>query len=214
MKTHHHWYKNCKEEHIFEQKTLSLHIKTKKDKLQWKQERWKLPRRRLAEKTTNADLIQECITAKQRHHEVKVKIVSYYKYPQLPKTHEMAHGFLQSFDDTIKVCSAGTQPAAQINPLAEKVMQEVGIDISSHTPKSIDKYINQSWDYVITVCGGANENCPTFTGKVKHRLHIGFDDPSTINGSDEYILSEFRRVRDEIKNRFLELYQNEIKLNS
>ena len=126
----------------------------------------------------------------------------------------MAHGFLQSFDDTIKVCSAGTQPAAQINPLAEKVMQEVGIDISSHTPKSIDKYINQSWDYVITVCGGANENCPTFTGKVKHRLHIGFDDPSTINGSDEYILSEFRRVRDEIKNRFLELYQNEIKLNS
>ena len=193
------------------------------------------------EKTANADLILECIAAEQRHHEVKVKIVSYHKYPQLPMTHEkaheamknilsakkilvictgnscrsqMAHGFLQSFDDTIKVCSAGTQPAAQINPLAEKVMKEVGIDISSHTPQSIDKYINQSWDYVITVCGGANESCPSFTGKVKHRLHIGFDDPSTINGSDDYVLSEFRRVRDEIKNRFWELYQNEIKLNS
>ena len=92
-------------------------------------------------------------------------------------------------------------------------MKEIGIDISHHTSDSIDKYINDEWDYVVTVCGGANENCPTFIGKVKNRLHIGFDDPSHATGTDEFIWSEFIRVRDEIKNKFFELYTNVIKHN-
>ena len=74
----------------------------------------------------------------------------------------------------------------------------------------MDTYINEAWDYVITVCGDANENCPVFTGKVKTRLHIGFEDPAKVTGSDELVLSEFRRTRDEIKQRFSEFYITEI----
>lgn len=123
----------------------------------------------------------------------------------------MGQGWMQSFDDKIEVCSAGTEPTACVNPLAVKVMKEVGIDISHHVPKSVSAYLGDSWDYVITVCGGANESCPAFVGEVKHRLHIGFDDPSKLNGSDDFVLSEFRRVRDEIKEKFFELYSNDIK---
>lgn len=119
---------------------------------------------------------------------------------------QMAHGFMQSFDDRLEVCSAGTVPAECVHPLAVKVMNEVGIDISAHTPQSVQTYLDASWDYVITVCGGANESCPVFRGKVEHRLHIGFDDPSKMEGSAEFVLSSFRRVRDEIKQRFYELY--------
>lgn len=72
----------------------------------------------------------------------------------------MAHGFMQSFDDRLEVCSAGTVPAECVHPLAVKVMNEVGIDISTHTPQSVQTYLDASWDYVITVCGGANESCP------------------------------------------------------
>ena len=124
---------------------------------------------------------------------------------------QMAHGFLQSFSPALKVYSAGTRPAAQVNPTAVKVMQEAGIDISSHTPHNVEEYLGQEWDYVITVCGGANENCPAFIGKVRHRLHIGFEDPSEATGSPEFIMGEFRRIRDEIKERFLEFYRTNIK---
>ena len=123
----------------------------------------------------------------------------------------MAHGFLQSFSPALKVYSAGTRPAAQVNPTAVKVMQEAGIDISSHTPHNVEEYLGQEWDYVITVCGGANKSCPAFIGKVKHRLHIGFEDPSEATGSPEFIMGEFRRIRDEIKERFLEFYRTDIK---
>jgi len=119
---------------------------------------------------------------------------------------QMSHGFLQSFDKNLQVFSAGTEPANQVNAKAVQVMQEVGIDISHHTPKHVDQYLNESWDYVITVCGGANETCPAFIGKVKNRLHIGFDDPSHATGSDEFIMGEFRRVRDEIKKGFSKFY--------
>ena len=124
---------------------------------------------------------------------------------------QMAHGFLQSFSPALKVYSAGTRPAAQVNPTAVKVMLEAGIDISSHTPHNVEEYLGQEWDYVITVCGGANESCPAFIGKVKHRLHIGFEDPSEATGSPEFIMGEFRRIRDEIKERFLEFYRTDIK---
>lgn len=123
----------------------------------------------------------------------------------------MAHGFLQSFDRYMIVCSSGTQAAGKLNEGAVKAMSEVGIDISGHTSDSVDKYLNEPWDYVITVCGGANETCPAFTGRVKHRLHIGFDDPSHATGTQEFIESEFRRVRDEIKEKFYRLYMDQIK---
>lgn len=124
---------------------------------------------------------------------------------------QMAQGFLQSFDKNLKVCSAGTEPAKQVNQKAVQVMKELGVDISHHKPKMVDQYIREEWDYVITVCDHANESCPLFMGKVKHRLHIGFEDPSHAQGSEEFILSEFYRVRDEIKEGFLAFYTQELK---
>jgi arsenate reductase len=124
---------------------------------------------------------------------------------------QMAHGFLQSFDKNITVCSAGTQPAIRVSSKAIQVMKETGIDISFHFPKNVNQYINEEWDYIITVCDHANENCPVFMGKVKYRLHIGFDDPLQAIGTDEFIWSEFRRVRDEIKEGFYKFYVEQIK---
>lgn len=124
---------------------------------------------------------------------------------------QMAHGFLKSFDNRLEVESAGTEASGKLNQKAVEVMQEIGIDISGHTSDSVEKYLNDEWDYVITVCGGANESCPAFLGKVKHRLHIGFDDPSHATGTPEFINSEYYRVRDEIKEAFYKLYAEELK---
>ena len=124
---------------------------------------------------------------------------------------QMAHGFLQSFDKSITVCSAGTEASGKLNQKAVKAMAEIGIDISHHTSDSVSKYLGEEWDYVITVCGGANEACTAFLGKVKNRLHIGFDDPSHAVGSEEFIWSEFIRVRDEIKEGFYAFYTEKIK---
>lgn len=124
---------------------------------------------------------------------------------------QMAHGFLQSLDPNIKVFSAGTRPAERVNPRAIEVMKERGIDISARTPHNVEKYLNEKWDYVITVCGGANESCPAFVGNVRHRIHIGFDDPSVAVGSEEFVMAEFHRVRDEIKTRFEQFYNDNLK---
>ena len=124
---------------------------------------------------------------------------------------QMAQGFLQSLDENITVQSAGTEASGELNLKAVLVMKEIGIDISMHTSDPVEKYLNEKWDYVITVCGGANEICPAFIGKVKNRLHIGFDDPSHVTGSDEYIWSEFRRVRDELNETFIRFYTENIK---
>lgn len=123
---------------------------------------------------------------------------------------QMAHGFLQSFDPKLTVCSAGTEASGKLNDKAVKAMAEIGIDISHHTSDSVDKYLGEEWDYVITVCGGANEACPAFIGQVKQRLHIGFDDPSHATGTDEFIWSEFIRVRDEIKAGFRKFYEDNL----
>lgn len=80
---------------------------------------------------------------------------------------QIAHGFLQSFDKSLEVHSAGTEPAIEVNPIAVEVMAEAGIDISAHKPHNITEYTNQTWDYVITVCNEANETCPVFIGEVK-----------------------------------------------
>ena len=123
---------------------------------------------------------------------------------------QMAQGFLQSFDKRLLIFSAGTEPAARINPIAVKVMKEAGINISKNKPRNVDQYLSEAWDYVITVCDDANESCPVFPGKVRNRIHMGFEDPSKITGTNEFILSEFRRIRDEIKNVFCEFYKKQI----
>jgi arsenate reductase len=124
---------------------------------------------------------------------------------------QMAHGFLHSFDKRLEVFSAGTEPANRVNTTAVEVMRKAGIDISNHKPKHVDEYINDSWDYVITVCDQANEKCPFFPGKVRHRLHMGFDDPSIVKGSYTEIINEFYRVRNEIRDEFYKLYETELK---
>lgn len=120
---------------------------------------------------------------------------------------QMAEGFLKSFDPNLEVYSAGTAAEEKVNPYAVKVMKESGIDISHQKPESVEKYINKSFDYVITVCDGAKEVCPVFNGIVKHRLHIGFEDPAKARGADEEILPIYRKIRDEIRDAFNELYK-------
>lgn len=123
----------------------------------------------------------------------------------------MAQGFLKSFDPELIVFSAGTKPAERVNPFAVRVMNEVGVDISGGIPENVEKYITKSFDYVITVCDNAKEVCPVFTGEVKHKLHIGFDDPADATGTDEEIIKVYRRVRDEIKIAFNEFHTKLLK---
>ena len=124
---------------------------------------------------------------------------------------QMAEGFLKSLDPKLEVFSAGTEPGERIHPKAIQVMREKGIDLGNSAPKSVNKFISTPFDYVITVCDGARENCPVFLGQVKHRLHIGFDDPAIATGTEEEILSVFRRVRDEIFNDFKDFYLENLK---
>ena len=114
---------------------------------------------------------------------------------------QMAEGFLKSFYPEAGVHSAGTEPSERVHPKAIEAMKETGIDISSHKPERVDKFLDDSFDYVITVCDHANENCPVFLGNVKHRLHIGFDDPAAATGTEDEVMTVFRRVRDEIAER-------------
>ena len=124
---------------------------------------------------------------------------------------QMAEGFLKAFDNFIDVYSAGTKPEDKVNPYALKVMQEMGIDISKNKPESIEKFLDEPFDYVITVCDGAKEICPVFTGKVKNQIHIGFEDPAAAKGTEDEVLPVYRRIRDEILVDFFTFYQTELK---
>ncbi|MBN1363462.1 MAG: arsenate reductase ArsC [Syntrophaceae bacterium] len=124
---------------------------------------------------------------------------------------QMAEGFLKSFDDTLEVYSAGTNPSDKVHPKAVQVMKEVGIDISVGYPKDVSQFLNKSFDYVVTVCDNAKETCPVFLGDVREQLHIGFEDPAEATGSEEEVLSVFRRVRDEIKRDFYDFFFKKIK---
>ena len=124
---------------------------------------------------------------------------------------QMAEGFLKSLDNDLEVYSAGTSPSAEIHPKAIQVMGEISIDISNGLPQDVDAYLDKDFDYVVTVCGGAKENCPVFMGKVKNQLHIGFDDPAEATGTEVEILHEFRRIRDEIERNFNTFYKDTIK---
>jgi arsenate reductase len=123
----------------------------------------------------------------------------------------MAEGFLKAFNDKLEVYSAGTKPGNEVHPYAIKVMAELGVDISKNYPKNVSEFLHQAFDYVITVCDGAKETCPVFTGKVKHRLHIGFEDPAEVTGTEEEIITAFQRIRDQILRDFFAFYQKEIK---
>ena len=123
---------------------------------------------------------------------------------------QMAEGFLRSFDSSLDVFSAGTNPAESVHPLAVKVMREEWIDISANRPKSVEEFLGKPFDYVVTVCDGAKESCPLFTGQVEHQLHIGFDDPAEAEGSREEQLAVFRRVRNEINLRFRQFYNDSL----
>lgn len=124
---------------------------------------------------------------------------------------QMAEGFLKQFDQTLEVFSAGTSPANQVHPKAIQVMQEIGIDISKNEPEKVDKYLDQTFDYVVTVCGSAKESCPNFLGNVAHRVHIGFEDPADATGTEEEIIAEFRKIRNEIERDFLSFYNEKLK---
>lgn len=114
----------------------------------------------------------------------------------------MAEGALrEAAGDAVEVVSAGSKPAGYVHPKAIAAMKEIGIDISGHTSKHLNEFLNRKIDTVITVCGNADQVCPTFPGQV-NRHHWGFDDPAHATGSEEEVLAEFRRVRDEIRRVF------------
>jgi len=118
---------------------------------------------------------------------------------------------MKSFDDTLEVFSAGTKPSDWVHPKAVMVMKETGIDLSGNKPKNVDLFLNKEFDFVITVCENAKESCPIFYGKVVEVLHIGFEVPAEATGTDEEILNEFRRIRDEIRRDFYKFYITRIK---
>ena len=115
---------------------------------------------------------------------------------------QMAEGIANHFlGDRLEAVSAGTE-ASYVNPRAIEVLKEIGIDISLNRSKNLDEFAGQAFDFVITLCGDANEKCPLFFGGVQ-RMHLGFPDPAKAVGSEEEIMAAFRRVRDEIKDTLL-----------
>ncbi len=123
---------------------------------------------------------------------------------------QMAEGLLRSFDPSQEIFSAGTYPAQNVHPYAIRVMKEIGIDLSSRYPKSVNQFLHDSFDYVITVCDHAKETCPVFFGKVDHQIHMGFEDPAMANGTEEEILGVFRKCRDEMKQQFYRFFMENI----
>lgn len=115
---------------------------------------------------------------------------------------QMAEGFLRAAaGETVEVASAGSKPAGFVHPDAVAVMKEIGVDISRQSSSHIDEFLDREVHTVITVCGRADQACPSFPGRVV-RHHWGFDDPACATGDRERVLSEFRRVRDEIVSVF------------
>jgi len=113
---------------------------------------------------------------------------------------QIAEGLLRALGgNRLEVYSAGLEPG-RVNPNAIKVLKEIGVDISGQRSKHINEYVGQKFDYVITVCDEAAENCPFFPGETT-RLHWPFEDPAKFTGTDEQVLAQFHRVRDLIRNK-------------
>ena len=123
---------------------------------------------------------------------------------------QMAEGLLRSFDNRLDVHSAGSQPADRVHPMAVRVMREIGLDISGGRPKSVEQFLAEPFDSVITVCDNAREACPVFTGEVGRQLHLGFPDPAHAKGSEEEVLEVFRASRDDIRKHFRQFYEQEV----
>jgi len=120
---------------------------------------------------------------------------------------QMAEGIVNhDLRGSFEAFSAGTE-ATSVNAKAVEVMREIGIDLSGHRSKVLDEFAGEQFDYVITLCGDANEKCPLFFGGVQ-RVHLGFSDPSRTTGSDEEVMEEFRKVRDEIRHKLVEYLRN------
>ena len=121
----------------------------------------------------------------------------------------MAEGF--ALDMGWDAYSAGTKPEIEVNPFAEKVMMEIGIDISNHFPQSVNEYLDENFEIIATVCDNAHKTCPVFTGSSKHRVHHSFKDPADAIGTDEEITAVYRSIRDEIQEWVLKLEENFIR---
>ena len=114
----------------------------------------------------------------------------------------MAEGILRAAaGDILEVHSAGSSPAGYVHPKAIAALSEIGIDISAHTSKHMNEFLDRDIETVVTVCGNADQACPVFPGQV-NRHHWPFDDPAHAEGSEDEVLSQFRRVRDEIRRVF------------
>lgn len=121
----------------------------------------------------------------------------------------LAEGILRAaVGEAAEVASAGSDPAGYVHPMAVEVMKEIEIDISAHTSKHLDEFLQREVHTVITVCGNADQACPIFPGQAE-KHHWPFDDPAKATGSEEEICAVFRRVRDEIRVKF-EAYTAEI----
>jgi len=122
---------------------------------------------------------------------------------------QMADGIVNhDFAGRLEAFSAGTEPHG-LNPKAVQVMAEIGMDISGNSSDHISKYEGQPFDYVITLCGDANEKCPLFFGGVQ-RLHMGFEDPPKARGTEEEVMAVYRRVRDEIRQTMRAFFEKEL----
>lgn len=120
---------------------------------------------------------------------------------------QMAEGLMNALHgDCYEAYSAGTEPSG-VNPHAVTVMAEAGMDISGHESKSVDQFIGQEFEYVVTVCDHANETCPFFPGG-KERIHKGFEDPAAVQGDEEAKLAAFKRIREEIKEWINDFFQS------
>jgi arsenate reductase (thioredoxin) len=125
---------------------------------------------------------------------------------------QMAEYVLRLIDPGLEVHSAGTDPAPRVHPRAVAVMREIGVDMTGALPKRVDRFLGEPFDFVITVCDNAREQCPVFTGNVRTRVHLGFDDPAAASGTEEEVVAVFRRVRDEIRKTFQEYYTTTIRI--
>jgi len=119
---------------------------------------------------------------------------------------QMAEAILKKIDPGLFVKSAGPEPAEVVHPLTIKAMEEIGIDISKFSTTNVNQFINEDWDFVITVCDIAKELCPVFLGKVKQSVHLKFEDPLAYEGSDEFLLKLIRSTRNQIMIEFEDFY--------
>ena len=122
----------------------------------------------------------------------------------------LAEGILRvAVEDAVEVASAGSNPVGYVHPVAVEVMHEIGIDISGHTSKHLNEFLERDVQTVITVCGNVDQACPMFPGQAE-KHHWPFEDPAKAEGTEEEIRGVFRRVRDEIGDKFV-AYARELK---